>query len=160
MGLPKSPGVYIVQSGDCVSHIGSTGTLAARVYTLASLGTHRASAKVLCAAYCTGEAPLVWWQLSESAAAAAAREKSLKMEFGEPPLPGSEYASCVSGARLLSAVLKAAGDESWHAGYAEATFRIGEKLSLLFTERFEPIWNEIGKPPGPWNPAKGRVTDA
>ncbi len=46
---------------------------------------------------------------------------------------------------------KAAGEDSWEAGYIEAVFGIGEKLKLLFgTERFDPIWKRIGKPPGPW----------
>jgi len=43
-----------------------------------------------------------------------------------------------------------AGPDSWEAGFAEAVFRIGEKLSLLFQPRFESIWQRVGIPPGPW----------
>ena len=57
MNLRAEPGVYVVSSGDCISHVGSSGRLADRVRTLAHLGTHRGSARVLCAAHCTGEAP-------------------------------------------------------------------------------------------------------
>jgi len=48
--IPSSTGVYVVASGDCVSHIGTSGSLRGRVGQLAGLGTHRGSAEVLCAA--------------------------------------------------------------------------------------------------------------
>lgn len=39
MKLPPSPGLYVVSCGPCVAHIGTSGTLSARVGTLARLGT-------------------------------------------------------------------------------------------------------------------------
>src|SRR6478609_1629244 len=54
MRLRAEPGVYVVSSGECVSYIGASGRLGDRVRTLAHLDTHRGSARVLCAAHCTG----------------------------------------------------------------------------------------------------------
>ncbi len=68
MGIKSEPGVYVVSSGDCISYVGSSGRLGDRIRTLAHLGTHRGSARVLCAAHCTGEAPVVWWAYTKSVA--------------------------------------------------------------------------------------------
>jgi hypothetical protein len=47
----------------------------------------------------------------------------------------------------------AAGEDSWEAGYIEAVFAIGEKLNLLFQPRFQPVWEHLEMPPGPWRRA-------
>lgn len=150
--LPGGPGVYIVASGGCVSHIGTSGNLRSRVRSLAALGTHRGSAEVLCAAHCTGEAPRVWWLSTVTAIDARARESALKARYGEPPIPRERFAECVNGGQLLADLVRAAGAESWEAGYVEAVLTIGEKLSLLFRPRFAELWNAVGVPPGPWQP--------
>lgn len=57
----------------------------------------------------------------------------------------------MNGRELLTGIIEAAGPDSWEAGFAEAVFLIGEKLNLLFRPRFEPIWKQVGVPPGPWS---------
>lgn len=153
--IPPRPGVYVVASGDCISHIGISGSLRARVATLAALGTHRGSAEVLCAAYCTRAAPCVWWHETASRADALAHEAELKALVGEPPVPRDVYAECVNGSQLIRDIVDAAGPDTWEAGFAEATFAIGEKLALLFVPRFAHVWSRIGAPPGPWTERLG-----
>ena len=85
MGLPMRPGLYIVTAGDCLAHVGTSGGIAGRVRTLANLGTHRGSAEVLCAAFCTGIAPVVWWEEQPTVVAARERERAFKLHYGEPP---------------------------------------------------------------------------
>lgn len=148
--LPGVPGVYVVASDDCISHIGTSGSLRARVGQLAGLGTHRGSAEVLCAAYCTSLAPMVWWRPLERGHSAAL-ERQLKSASGEPPIPREQFASCVNGLRLRDDLIAAAGESSWEAGFIEAVFAIGEKLRLLFQPRFHRAWRKIGVPPGPWS---------
>jgi hypothetical protein len=150
MGLPATPGLYAVTCGDCLCHVGTSGGLAARVRALAALGTHRGSAEVLCAAFCTGGAPMVWWEALPDVGTARQRERGFKRHYGEPPQPRATYGGCVNGSALLGRIVDAAGSDSWEAGFAEAVFRIGEKLSLLFHPRFAPIWERVGIPPGPW----------
>jgi hypothetical protein len=148
--LPTAPGVYVVASGDCVSHIGTSGNLRSRVRSLAALGTHRGSAEVVCAAHCTQQAPLIWWYPTPSAPQARVLEAALKGRYGEPPTPRDRYGACVNGAKLQTDLVGAAGRDSWEAGFIEAVFLIGEKLNLLFQERFDDIWTRVGAPPGPW----------
>jgi hypothetical protein len=105
---------------------------------------------VLCAAYCTQVEPLVWWYETENASAARVLESTLKGRYGEPPWPRELYAGCVNGTRLRDALITAVGEGSWQAGFAEAVFLIGEKLSLLFRSEFDAVWAEVGIPPGPW----------
>lgn len=136
--------------GDCLAHVGTSGGIAGRVRTLANLGTHRGSAEVLCAAFCTAEAPVVWWEEQATVIAARERERAFKAHYGEPPQPRPGYERCVNGAELLGAIIAATGPDSWEAGFAEGVFMIGEKLNLLFQPRFEPIWRRVGVPPGPW----------
>jgi hypothetical protein len=150
MGLPAKPGLYVVTCGDCMPHVGTSSSLRGRVGTLANLGTHRGSAEVLCAAFCTREPPLVWWEEQPNAAAARVRESAFKGYYGEPPQPRPTYGGCVNGKALLDEITTAAGRDSWEAGFAEAVFTIGEKLSLLFQARFTAIWDHVGVPPGPW----------
>ena len=114
--LPGAPGVYVVASGDCVSHIGTSGNLRSRVGTLAGLGTHRGSAEVLCAAYCAQLAPVVWW-LPLERARMTAFERELKAAYGEPPTPRERFAVCVNGIQLRDDLIAAAGENSWEAGY-------------------------------------------
>jgi hypothetical protein len=147
--VPPSPGVYIVASGDCVSHIGTSRSLRSRIASLAALGTHRGSAEVLCAAYCGKAAPIVWWRTVE-ASEMTVLERQLKAAAGEPPTPRAPFSSCVNGIQLRDDLIGASGPESWEAGYVEAVFAIGEKLRLLFSPRFHAAWREIGVPPGPW----------
>lgn len=150
MGLPARPGLYVITCGDCMPHVGTSRGVAGRVRSLANLGTHRGSAEVLCAAFCTAEMPLVWWEEHSSTAGAVERERALKKHYGEPPQPGPKFERCVNGTALLGQIIAAAGSNSWEAGFAEAVFTIGEKLSLLFQPRFDPIWQRVGVPPGPW----------
>lgn len=99
--------------------------------------------------YCTGEPPQVWW-LSVDKAAATLLERAMKLEHGEPPVLRSLHEGCVNGRRLRDDLIEAAGAGSWEAGYIEAVFGIGEKLSLLFQARFHAIWRRVSVPPGPW----------
>ena len=146
---PPSPGVYVVASGDCVSHIGTSRSLRSRIASLAALGTHRGSAEVLCVAHCTRLPPRVWWR-SVDASQMTLLERQLKAAAGEPPTPRAQFSSCVNGAQLRNDLVRASGHESWEAGYVEAVFEIGEKLRLLFSPRFHAAWREVGVPPGPW----------
>ena len=148
--LPRAPGVYVVASGDCVAHIGTSGNLRSRVGTLAALGTHRGSTEVICAAYCTGEAPQVWWYPTEKLTALVL-ERDLKSVCGEPPIPRAAHAGCVNGGQLRDDLVAAAGADSWHAGYVEAVFTIGERLRLLFSPKFDEVWASVGVPPGSWH---------
>lgn len=150
MGLPARPGLYVITCGDCMPHVGTSGRLSGRVRMLAALRTHRGSAEVLCAAFCTGEAPLVWWEEQPDAKTARERERAFKRHYGEPPQPRPDHQACVNGEVLLGRIVEAAGPDSWEAGFAEAVFAIGEMLSLLFQPRFAPIWQQVGVPRGPW----------
>jgi hypothetical protein len=149
LAVPAGPGVYVIASGDCVSHIGISGNLRSRVGSLAGLGTHRGSAEVICAAHCTGSPPHVWW-LGMDRPAASLLEATLKVRYGEPPWPRDIYSGCVNGRQLRDDLVAAAGADSWEAGYAEAVFAIGEKLRLLFDSRFDDVWSRVGVPAGPW----------
>lgn len=148
--LPAAPGVYVVAAGDCLAHVGTSGNLRSRVRSLAALGTHRGSAEVVCAAYCTGSSPHVWWIETADVVGARRLEAELKRHYGEPPVPRAQYAACVNGRKIAQDFVAAAGAEAWEAGYAEALFAVGEKLSLLFQPRFARVWAEVGVPPGPW----------
>jgi hypothetical protein len=90
MELPNRPGLYIVTCGDCLAHVGTSGRLASRVRTLASLRSHGGSAEVLCAAFCTGNAPVVWWEELPDVAMARSRELRFKEHYGEPPSSASQ----------------------------------------------------------------------
>lgn len=150
-GAPARPGVYVISTGGCVPHIGTSGNLQTRIRTLATLGNHRGSAEVLCAAHCTGEAPTVQWLETPTAPEARAIESALK-GLGEPPQPRAQFSDCVNGTALRRALVEAAGAASWEAGYIDALFDVGEQLHRLFTPRFHPLWERIGWPPGPWVP--------
>lgn len=78
------------------------------------------------------------------------REATFKRHYGEPPAPRQKYDGCKNGRKLLNELMHAAGRESWLAGYVEAVFSVGERLDLLFTQQFEPVWQKVGRPPGPW----------
>lgn len=148
--VPDRPGVYLITCGDCLAHVGTSKGLAGRLGTLARLGHHRGSTEVLCAAFCTRQPPLVWWEPHPSVEAARNREATFKRHYGEPPSPPEKYADCKNGKKLLAALLEAAGEGTWAAGYIEAVFTVGERLDLVFTSRFDTFWNHVGKPPGPW----------
>jgi hypothetical protein len=105
---------------------------------------------VLCAAFCTGQSPLVSWVTLKSKAAADVLELSLKSARGEPPLPVGDFGPCRRGAVLRKQLLDAAGAETFEAGYISATFDIGEQLSRIFAPRFDSIWRSVRRPPGPW----------
>jgi hypothetical protein len=48
--------------GDCLAHVGEAENLANRIPLLARLGVHHGAINVLCAAYSSGQRPLVrWW---------------------------------------------------------------------------------------------------
>jgi hypothetical protein len=148
MNLRSEPGVYVVSSGECISHIGSSARLGDRVRTLAHLGTHRGSARVICGAFCTGEAPQVWWSYTKSVARARGIEADLKLER-ETKFFGA-YLQCEDGDALRTALVEAAGPDSWHAGYIEAIFSIGEHLAFLNRRELAEVWDAVGIPPGPW----------
>lgn len=151
-GAPPRPGVYVISTGGCVPHIGTSGNLQNRIRTLSALRNHRGSAEVLCAAHCTGEAPMVRWQETDTAAAARAIESAFKRQ-GEPPQPRGQFSGCVNGAALRHALVETAGPSSWEAGYVDALFEVGEQLHRLFVPRFHDLWEHVGWPPGPWAPA-------
>jgi len=153
-GAPARPGVYVIAAGECVPHIGTSSSLQNRIRTLAALGNHRGSAEVLCAAHCIGEAPTVRWHETATAADARAIESAFK-RAGEPPQPRGRFQGCVNGTALRHALVEAAGPSSWEAGYVDALFEVGEQLHRLFASRFHPLWERVGWPPGPWNPATG-----
>jgi hypothetical protein len=148
-GAPSRPGAYIITCGHCVPHIGTSKSIQARVRTLASLGNHRGSAEVLCAAYCTGEPPMVRWIETDSDTDARVIEQTLKRQ-GEPPRPRPEFDCCVNGNALRVALVAAAGSASWEAGYIDALFDVGEQLKRLESSHFDAVWKEVGWPPGPW----------
>ena len=150
MQLPRSPGLYLVTCGDCLAHIGTSKRIADRVRQLANLGTHRGSSEVLCAAFCTKQWPLVWWEEHRTDQEARRREREFKGHYGEPPNPERFTTSCKDGRALREALLSHESNDSWNAGYVEAVFEIGEKLTLLFRERFDSMWMKTEKPPGPW----------
>jgi hypothetical protein len=104
----------------------------------------------MCAAHCTGEHPRVWWYPTETVVGARVLETALKRQYGEPPIPRARFSACINGGQLLEDLLSAAGPESWHAGFIEAVFAIGEKLNLVFQKRFDKVWERVGVPPGPW----------
>ena len=88
--ISTSPGVYIVNSGDCISHIGEGGDIRSRTGTLRRLGTHRGSDEVLCGAYCTQRSPMIHWIVMKgSRQDRRKKETELRDLFGEPPLLGS-----------------------------------------------------------------------
>lgn len=150
-GAPARPGVYVIAAGDCVPHIGTSGNLQTRIRTLAALGNHRGSAEVLCAAYCTQQAPTVRWRETGTTADARLIESAFK-KLGEPPQPRDRFDGCVNGAALRQALVNAAGASSWEAGYIDALFEVGEQLHRLFVPKFHDLWERVGWPRGPWVP--------
>ncbi len=149
-GAPARPGVYVIAAGDCVPHIGTSGNLQTRIRTLASLGNHRGSTEVLCAAHCTQQTPTVRW--GETGTADARSIESAFKKLGEPPQPRGRFQDCVNGTDLRHALVEAAGASSWEAGYIDALFEVGEQLHRIFAPRFHPLWDHVGWPPGPWVP--------
>lgn len=149
MRLPNVAALYIVMCGDCVAHVGTSSRLARRVGDLARLGAHGGSSEVLCAAFCTATEPVVWWKQCRSKMEADNLEGMIKDKRGEPPFP-EQYQNCKNGGELRDRLVRAAGPNTWEAGYIEAVFEIGQSLKLLFQKRFEGIWAVVGKPPGPW----------
>src|SRR5205085_2218642 len=81
MGIPNDPGMYLITSGPCLSHVGTSNKLRGRVGTLARLGNHRGSAEVLGVAFCTAEAPLVWWDTCPDVQEARRRESEFKHHY-------------------------------------------------------------------------------
>jgi hypothetical protein len=153
---PKVDGaaVYVIKSGSHIAAIGSSGRLSGRLSDLANLNAHRASARILCLAYCTRKAPTVTILDRFSAGTRKKvyedRERQRKSELGDPAkhIPG--YDDCLGGKRLRDDLIKAVGNDSFEAGAIWTAFAIGEKLSLLFDERYRRAWEEIRFPPGPW----------
>lgn len=149
MGLPPCPGVYLVVCGPCLAHVGTSGNLRARVGTLARLSTHGGAVAVLSAALFTEELPMIWWREFEDHASARALERQLKVRFGEPPRPSPEFDGCVH--QLLSRLVRAAGEDSWAAGFIEAVFRTGAHINLLADRaqpdpRLQEVWRKVGIP--------------
>ncbi len=149
MGLKKLPGLYVVTCGSCIAHVGTSGQLGERVRQLATLRNHRGSDEVLCAAFCSGSEPVIWWKECQNVSEAWQLEKVIKAQVGEPPVP-EKYRRCKHGGELRDKLVEAAGHNSWEAGFIEAVFKIGEQFYLLFQKRFDPLWKTVGKPPGPW----------
>ena len=151
LALPRSPGVYLITCGDCLAHIGTSDQVLRRVRQLARLQRHYRGAEVLCASFCTGEPPLVWWEPFPDHRRAREREGELKRQCGEPPIPRDRFETCINGARLKAALLRVAGESSWEAGYIEAVFTLSGNLHLLLSPRFAGLWDQVGLPPGPWS---------
>jgi hypothetical protein len=151
MGLPKASGVYVVTCGRCLAHIGVSGNLRARVGTLARLGTHGGAGEVLCAAFCTGQRPQIWWRECDDSAAAR-EERALKAKYGEPPQPRQDFEACRNGGALRTALIGAAGAKTWEAGYIEAVFATGAHFNLLGTPRLLAVWRRARVPDAllPW----------
>jgi hypothetical protein len=148
MRLRPEPGVYVVASGDTISYIGASGRLGDRVRTLAHLGTHKGSARVLCVAHCTGIAPQVWWSYTKSTSRARALEADLRADYDRQFL-GSRL-ECDLGGALRGALVDAVGADTWAAGYIDAVFSIGEHLAYLARPELAAAWRTVGVPPGPW----------
>jgi hypothetical protein len=91
----------------------------------------------------------VRWRETESSADARLIESAFK-RLGEPPQPRDRFERCVNGGALHQALVEAAGPASWEAGYIDALFDVGEQLYRLFSSRFDPLWKQVGLPPGPW----------
>lgn len=146
----RSFGSYVISVGPVVAAIGAggsrTGAFAPRVRSLAVLGNHRASRRVLCAAFCQQAPPLVWWRLAERDGELLL-EAELKRVIGDPV---KTLAACHRAEPLKRALVEAAGADTWEAGYVEAVLEIGERLDLLFQPRFQNLWRTVGIPPGPW----------
>lgn len=146
----RSFGSYVISVGPVVAAVGAggsrTGAFAGRVRSLAVLGNHRASRRVLCAAFCQQATPLVWWRLAERDGELLL-EAELKAVIGDPAklLP-----QCHRAEPLKHALVVAAGADSWEAGYIGAVLEIGERLDLLFQPRLASLWETVGIPPGPW----------
>lgn len=145
-----SLGSYVVSVGPVVAAIGAggsrTGAFSPRVRSLAVLGHHRASRRVLCAAFCHQAPPMVWWRLAERDGELLL-ETELKKVIGDP---AKTLAACHRAEPLRRALVEAAGPDTWAAGYIEAVLEIGERLELLFQPRVAHVWRKIGIPPGPW----------
>jgi hypothetical protein len=148
MRLRPEPGVYVVASGETVSYIGSSGRLGDRVRTLAHLGTHRGSARVLCVAHCTGVAPQVWWSYTKSVSRAKAVAEDLKNDYDRVFL--GDHLECDQGGALRRALGEAVGAGTWEAGYVDAIFSIGEHFAYLAHPELADAWRTVGVPPGPW----------
>lgn len=146
--------VYMIKSGSYISAIGSSGRLSGRLSDLANLNAHRASARILCLAYCTHEAPRVTildrFPAGTGKKVYEDRETQRKDELGNPAkhIPGHD--GCLRGKKLRDDLVKAAGKDSFEAGAIWTAFAIGEKLSLLFEERYRRAWEGIRFPSGPW----------
>jgi hypothetical protein len=143
-------GSYVVSVGPVVAAIGAggsrTGAFASRVRSLAVLGNHRASRRVLCAAFCQQAPPLLWWRLAERNGELTL-ESELKSVIGDP---AKTLPACHRAEPLKRALVEAAGEDTWEAGYVEAVLEIGERLELLFQPRLADLWRTVGIPPGPW----------
>lgn len=150
--IPNRPGYYIVRSGECISHIGTSRNLRSRVRTLISLRNHRGSDEVLCVAYCTRSAPEIAFAETKTDVEARAFESRLKKRYGEPPCPREGYEKCARGNKLKHDLISAAGSNTKEAGYIEAVFDVGEQFYRIVSDpRFDNIWKRLGgRPPGPW----------
>lgn len=146
--IPESPGVYFVNSGNCISHIGQGGNIRTRTGTLRRLGTHRGSAEVLCGAYCTHKTPMLHWIVMEGSVEKDrdSKEAELKKLFGQPPTPTPEFEKCTHGRSLCDALVR--NSKGWQKGYILATFEIGEQMSHIFHPAFDRVWSKVGKPAG------------
>jgi hypothetical protein len=91
---------------------------------------------------------MVWWRTSPTP---EADEDALKAEFGRPE---ALSAACNDAGPLRRALVAAAGQDTWEAGYIEGVFDVGNHLQLIFGPRFARIWAIVGLPPGPWQAPK------
>ena len=146
------PGIYIVKSGDCISHIGQSANIRNRLNQLRNLGTHRGSAAVLCVAHCTKLPPDVI-RIEPNGEPLKDLEERFRRELGEPPIP-DDFAACKNGRALREKLLAVASTED--QGYINAVFDIGSCLRLLFLKRFDYVWDSVGRPPG-WENFLSRV---
>jgi len=149
--IDLSNSAYVVRSGDYISAIGKAKNGRDRLSSkMAKLGEHRASARVLCLAYCTGKWPIVTLETHRSLEEAERREDELWRRYGDKlPYPRGRFDACDHGSILKEKLMKAAGVTP-ERGYIEAAFDIGEQLDRLTESRFAHAWKAVGIPPGPW----------
>ena len=148
------PAVYVIRSGSVISAVGKSRKVVGRLSQLASLGTHRASPRIICMAYCTRKRPMVTiverFPEMTKEEVLKDREDWWKKEFGDPVEPQRGYEQCLHGDKLRDDLIEVVGRETSEADVITVMFRVGEMLCLLFKERYRKAWEGIRFPPGPW----------
>jgi hypothetical protein len=150
-GIDLTNSAYVVRSGRYISAIGKAEDGHDRLNgKMAMLREHRASARVLCLAYCTKKWPAATVETYSTLKEAANREAELKVKYGRKlPYPRGRFDACHHRTVLKRKLMDAAG-RTPERGYIEAIFDVGEQLYRLTDSRFMQMWRKVGIPPGPW----------